>query len=100
MDQVAIGAGVASTALFVGSYLPMLYRALRTRNLASYSRSSLVMANVGNVVHALYIYGLPPGPLWFLHGFYLAASALMLGLHVRHVRRNTIPTATTDKDKK
>src|SRR4051794_34180896 len=100
MDQLAIGAGVASTALFVGSYLPMLYRAVRTRNLASYSRSSLVMANVGNVVHALYIYGLPPGPLWFLHGFYLAASGLMLGLHLRHVRATTTEPTTHAKDRK
>lgn len=86
MDEVAVLAGVASTTLFVGSYLPMLYRAARTRDLASYSRSSLVLANVGNVVHALYVYSLPPGPLWLLHGFYLWGSALMLGLHLRHAR--------------
>ena len=28
--------------------------------------------------------------IWFLHGFYLGASALMLGLHLRHSQR--IPT--------
>jgi hypothetical protein len=75
-------AGLASTALFVVSYLPMLVRALRTRDLRSYSRTSLVLANVGNAVHAVYVYSLPPGPIWYLHGFYLAASALMLGLHL------------------
>jgi len=75
-------AGLASTALFVVSYLPMLVRALRTRDLRSYSRMSLVLANVGNAVHAVYVYSLPPGPIWYLHGFYLAASALMLGLHL------------------
>lgn len=80
----AVLAGSASTTLFVVSYLPMLIRAVRTRDLRSYSRSSLVIANVGNVVQAGYIISLPAGPLWFLHGFYLVASALMLGLHVRH----------------
>ena len=70
--------------LFVASYLPMLGRAWRTRDLASYSRPSLVLANVGNVVQAVYVATLPMGPIWFLHGFYLAASGLMLGLHFRH----------------
>jgi hypothetical protein len=81
-------AGTTSTALFVVSYLPMLYRALRTRDLGSYSRPSLVLANVGNAVHAVYVYSLPVGPIWFLHGFYLGASALMLGLHLRHISRS------------
>ena len=83
MRSVAVLAGVMSTAIFVASYLPMLTRAIRTRDLASYSRPSLVLANVGNVVQAVYISTLPIGPIWFLHGFYLAASALMLGLHLR-----------------
>jgi hypothetical protein len=47
---MALLAGSASTALFVASYLPMLARAIRTRDLRSYSRPSLVVANVGNVV--------------------------------------------------
>lgn len=81
---MALLAGSASTTLFVVSYLPMLIRAIRTRDLRSYSRSSLVIANVGNVVQAGYVISLPAGPLWFLHGFYLVASALMLGLHLRH----------------
>ena len=81
---MAVLAGSASTTLFVVSYLPMLIRAIRTRDLRSYSRSSLVIANVGNVVQAGYVLSLPAGPLWFLHGFYLVASALMLGLHLRH----------------
>ena len=85
MRELALAAGLTSTTVFVLSYLPMLYRALRTRDLGSYSRPSLVLANVGNVVQAIYVYNLPAGPIWFLHGFYLAASALMLGLHLRHI---------------
>ena len=90
MSDLAVLAGLASTTLFVVSYLPMLHRAWQTRDLRSYSRSSLVLANIGNLVHAVYVYSLPMGPIWFLHGFYLAASALMLGLHVRPRR----PTST------
>ena len=74
MKYLPLLAGMASTALFVGSYLPMLHRAWRTRDLASYSRSSLVLANVGNVIQAIYVYSLPLGPIWFLHGFYLAPA--------------------------
>jgi len=84
MSDLALLAGMTSTTVFVGSYLPMLHRALRTRDLASYSRPSLVLANVGNVIQSVYVYSLPAGPIWLLHTFYLAASALMLGLHVRH----------------
>ena len=86
MDDIALLAGLASTTLFVVSYLPMLYRALKTRDLGSYSRPSLVLANVGNLVQAIYVYSRPVGPIWFLHGFYLCASALMLALHYRHIR--------------
>ena len=90
---MALVAGTASTTLFVASYLPMLVRAVRTRDLRSYSRSSLVIANVGNVVQAGYIVSLPLGPLWFLHGFYLVSSALMLALHLRHA---PAPAATEE----
>lgn len=84
LRAAAVLAGSASTTLFVASYLPMLVRAIRTRDLRSYSRSSLVIANVGNAVQTCYVISLPVGPLWFLHAFYLVTSALMLGLHLRH----------------
>jgi hypothetical protein len=50
-----------------------------------------VLANVGNVVQAVYVVALPIGPIWFLHGFYLAASGFMLGLHLRHHPRGQHP---------
>jgi uncharacterized protein with PQ loop repeat len=93
MSNVSLLAGLVSTALFVVSYLPMLHKAWSTRDLASYSRSSLVLANVGNVTQAVYVISLPVGPIWFLHSFYLAASALMLGLHLRHR-----PTPRTERE--
>jgi len=93
-NTMAVLAGLAATTLFVVSYLPMLHRAWRTRDLESYSRPSLVLANVGNVAQAVYVYSLPVGPIWFLHGFYLGASALMLGLHLRHSR--PLPTTALE----
>ena len=67
-----------STILFASSALPMVIKAIRTRDLASYSPVNLVLANVGNAVHCIYVVHLPPGPIWILHGFYVVTSALML----------------------
>src|SRR5664279_2906157 len=51
----------------------------------------VVLANVGNLIQAIYVYSLPAGPIWLLHAFYLVASALMLGLHLRHTGRHSAP---------
>jgi uncharacterized protein with PQ loop repeat len=83
-------AGMISTVLFVGSYLPMLVKAFRTRDLSSYSRGNLVLANVGNAVYTVYVASLPLGPIWFLHSFYVLATALMLVWHLRHARRRDL----------
>ncbi|MEI5582889.1 MULTISPECIES: hypothetical protein [unclassified Agromyces] len=82
--DVAIIAGVTSTGLFAMSYLPMLVKAARTRDLSSYSLGNLAITNAGNLVHSVYVFSLPPGPIWFLHAFYLVASALMLGWFLRY----------------
>lgn len=92
-------AGMVSTAVFAGSTLPMLHKALRTRDLSSYSLGNIALANVGNAVHSVYVFNLPWGPIWFLHTFYVVSSALMLYWylrcrHVRHVRRGR-PLAAT-----
>lgn len=71
-------AGTVSTTLFVISYLPMLTKAIRTRDLTSYSVGYLLIANVGNAVHSVYVFSLPVGPIWFLHSFYLLSTAVML----------------------
>jgi uncharacterized protein with PQ loop repeat len=81
--DLAVLAGVLSTGLFAMSYLPMLVKAARTRDLSSYSLGNLAITNVGNAVHSLYVFSLPVGPIWFLHTFYLVASALMLIWFVR-----------------
>ncbi|RYP85580.1 hypothetical protein EKO23_12180 [Nocardioides guangzhouensis] len=78
---------MVSTVLFVGSYLPMLVKAFRTRDLTSYSLGNLVLANVGNAVHSVYVFSLPVGPIWFLHGFYVLGTLLMLVWHRLFVPR-------------
>lgn len=80
-------AGTISTIIcFVGTF-PMLAKAWRTKDLRSYSKGMLVLNNTGNLIHAVYIYSLPPGPIWALHGFYLIATALMLGWYVLYEER-------------
>jgi hypothetical protein len=74
----ALLAGMISTIFFVASYLPMLTKAARTRDLGSYSRSNLVLANA---VHSMYVFSLPLGPIWVLHTFYLVSTAIMLVWH-------------------
>ena len=76
--DLAVFAGVLSTGLFAMSYLPMLVKAARTRDLSSYSFGNLAITNVGNALYSVYVFSLPAGPIWFLHTFYLVASALML----------------------
>jgi hypothetical protein len=85
-DDLTLLAGSASTVIFVTSYLPMLAKAVRTKDLSSYSRTQLVLTNFGNVVHSAYVFSLPPGPIWALHSFYLVATALMLAWFVRFTR--------------
>ena len=95
--DLAVFSGVVSTGLFAMSYLPMLMKAARTKDLSSYSLGNLAITNVGNLVHSVYVFALPFGPIWLLHGFYLVASALMLVWFLRFratwQRRSSISTA-------
>lgn len=74
-------AGSVSTVLFAAANLPMVVKAIRSHDLRSYSASALILGNVGNLVHTIYVVSLPFGPIWVLHGFYLATMAIMLGLY-------------------
>jgi uncharacterized protein with PQ loop repeat len=77
-------AGTLSTVLFALGMLPMLVKAARTRDLASYSLGNLVLSNVANAVHSVYVFNLPAGPIWALHLAYVLASALMLAWWLRY----------------
>jgi len=87
--NIPVLAGTFSTVLFALGMLPMLLKAARTKDLASYSLSSLVLSNVANVVHSVYVFHLPAGPIWLLHAVYVLASALMLAWWLRY--RNEQP---------
>jgi hypothetical protein len=78
MNSVPVLAGIIATTIFAASTVPMLLKAYRTRDLSSYSIGNILLANVGNAVQSVYVLSLPPGPLWVLHGFYLATTAWML----------------------
>jgi hypothetical protein len=87
MLSVSVLAGSVSTAVFVASALPMLVKAARTKDLGSYSVGNLVLANVGNLVYAVYVFSLPVGPIWALHSFYLVSSFAMLIMWLGYRRR-------------
>ncbi len=77
-------AGFISTALFALGTLPMLTKAFRTRNLASYSLGNILLSNVGNIIYSLYVFSLPPGPVWFLHSYNLLTTGLMLVWYLKY----------------
>ena len=81
--DIPLLAGTISTVVFAVSNLPMLRKALRTRDVSSYSLSSMLMINAANVAYSLYVFSLPPGPIWALHTFYLVSCGIMLVLCVR-----------------
>lgn len=83
-DNPQIIAGTVSALLFIGSNFPMLYKSVRTRNLSSYSLGQITMANIGNIIHWVYISSLPFGPIWFLHGFHTVVALVMLALYARY----------------
>lgn len=91
-------AGMVSTAIFAGSVLPMLVKAARTRDLTSYSLGNIVLANVGNAVHSVYVLHLPPGPIWALHAFYVSSSALMLFWYLRFRGETRCPRRRPPRD--
>lgn len=77
-------AGAISTTIFAASALPMLWKAHRSKDLSSYSLGNILLANAGNLVHSVYVFDLPMGPLWALHSFYLVSTALMLFWYLRY----------------
>src|SRR3954454_3418393 len=87
IQQIMLLAGTVSTSIFAVSHIPMLVRAFRTKDLRSYSPTNLILSNIGNGFHWLYIASFPFGPIWFLHSFYTIAAALMLLWYLQHRSR-------------
>lgn len=76
--------GSVSTVIFVVGTLPMIAKAARSKDLSSYSFGNIAMSNIGNVIASLYVFSLPPGPVWALHIFHLLSTALMLAWYLRY----------------
>ncbi|HEY7020528.1 MAG TPA: PQ-loop domain-containing transporter [Ktedonobacterales bacterium] len=81
-------AGTISTTIFALSTLPMLLKAFKTKDLRSYSLGNILLANAGNLIHSIYVFHLPAGPIWALHSFYLLTTALMLIWYLRYQWRS------------
>ena len=77
-------AGAVSSVVFVCSTLPMLIKAARTRDLSSYSLGNILLSNLGNLIHSVYVFHLPAGPIWALHSFHLLSTGLMLVWYLRY----------------
>ena len=85
--SIPVLAGTLSTIIFFLGTFPMLHKAARTKDLRSYSKEMLAGNTIANVIHAVYVFSLPPGPIWALHTFYLVTTALMLYLYIRYEER-------------
>ena len=83
-------AGTVSTTIFALSTLPMLIKAFQTKDLRSYSLGNILLSNVGNLIHSVYVFNLPAGPIWLLHTFYLITTGLMLVGYLRYSWRSGI----------
>lgn len=90
-------AGAVSTGLFAVGTLPMLTKAFHTKNLASYSLGNILLSNVGNLIYSLYVFTLPPGPIWFLHSYNLLTTGLMLVWYLRYERGPHPPRSTGEQ---
>ena len=95
MHDFALFAGSAAAGIFMISQLPMLIKACRTKNLSSYSLANIGLANVGNVLYAVYVCQVPLGPVWAVHGFNLTTSGVMLTMYLRYGRTRRLEHSGT-----
>ncbi len=97
LKDMQIVAGMISTLMFVGSNLPMLWKAFTTRELTSYSLGHIGLSNLGNLIYWLYLFTLPVGPVWFLHGFNTLVAGLMLFGYLRYQGRSRTPNLVGER---
>ena len=91
--MIPLLAGAVSTVIFAGGTLPMLVKAGRTRDLGSYSLGNILLSNLGNLIHSVYVFHLPAGPIWALHSFHLLSTGLMLVWYLRYTESPIIRRA-------
>jgi hypothetical protein len=83
-NKMQLFAGMISSAMFVSSSLPMVYKAYKIKDLQSYSLGNIALSNFGNAVHWVYVASLPFGPVWFLHGFNTLITFVMFVWYWRY----------------
>ena len=93
-ELIQVMAGLVSSKIFATSTLTMLFKTMRTKNVDSFSLSSLVLSNLGNAVYWLYVVSLPCGPIYLLHGFYTVAMVIMLVFYVGYHNRRAVNPGT------
>lgn len=97
LEDIQIVAGIVSTLMFVSSNLPMLWKAFTTKNFTSYSLGHISLSNAGNLIYWLYLFTLPVGPVWFLHGFNTLVTGLMLVGYLRYQGYNSGPNLVGER---
>ena len=70
VQALQILVGFICTAVFATSKVPMLLKAVRTRDLQSYSLEHIAMNTGGNLLYWVYGAGLPAGSVWVLQAFF------------------------------
>ena len=91
--NIDIIAGVLSSIIFASGTFSMLIKVVRTHDVDSYSLSSIILNNLGNLVYWLYVFSLPMGPIYFLHLFYTVAMIVMLLCFVLYHHRAKEPAS-------
>lgn len=71
-------AGMVSRPFSPGACCPCFSRRPARANCPRTASETSPSPTFGNAVHTVYVFHLPPGPIWFLHSFYVVSSALML----------------------
>jgi uncharacterized protein with PQ loop repeat len=82
IQNLSLIAGTISSFIFIGSHLPSLVKAYRTKDVHSYSCLNLILVNAGNLIYWLYVVSLPVGPIWILHTCYTIFSGVFLILYL------------------
>ncbi len=77
-------AGISSSIIFTVSNFPMVIKAIKTKDLSSYSLGNLALRNVGNMAYWPYVASMPMGPTWFVQAFYTLVGLVMLLFYLHY----------------
>jgi len=97
INGLQILVGYFCTSVFMLSRVPMLGKAIRTRDLQSYSLAHLAMSACANLLFWIYVVGLPIGPVWILQIFFTVTDVTMLTLFVSQKRQLSIGPGNRSK---